>query len=128
VEAEDAGAVLAEVAAGLASRRERIVRELYELIEENAVAWRKAAFYSDPEVERIYSRLVAEWEARGAEGAPLDYASDEELEVLLAAARRYAFMPESRARAIAMARMGGEEERDSPLGVFSKLIERIRRK
>jgi len=112
----------------LGGRRERMIRELYDLIEDNEVAWRKAAFYSDPDVERIYSRLVSEWEAGGGEGTPLDYASDEELEILLAAARKYAFMPESRARALAMARMGGVEERDNPLGVFSKLVEWIRRR
>ena len=109
-------------------RRERLIEELLNLIEYNAVAWRKAAFYSDPRVEPIYSRLVAEWEKSGGEGIPLDYASVEELEILVHAARKYAFMPESRARALALARMGGGEEEAEGLGVFSRLVSWIKRK
>ena len=108
--------------------RKRLIEELLNLIEYNDVAWRKAAFYSDPQVEPIYNRLVEEWEKAGGEGIPLDYASVEELEVLVRAARKYAFMPESRARALALARMGGGEEEAGSLGVFSRIVSWIRRR
>ncbi len=110
------------------ARRERLVKTLMELIEYNDVAWRKAAFYSDPEVDKIYSRLIDEWIKNGEKGIPLDYATDEELEILVRVARRYAFMSEAKARALALARMGGEEEEESGLGIFSKLIDWIKRR
>ncbi len=105
--------------------REKLVAELIALIEDNAIAWRKAAFYSDPRVEEIYSRLVREWEERGGEGIPLDYASIEELEALVAVAREYAFMSEARARALAMRRMGGGgDNEDTGRSFLSRLLKR----
>lgn len=104
------------------SERERLVRELISLIEDNDVAWRKAAFYSDPEVEPIYDRLIEAWGAAGEKGAPLDYASEDELRVLVSVARKYAFMSEDKARSIAMSRMGGGED---DFGGFGKLIRRL---
>ncbi len=109
------------------SERERLIRILLDLIEDNEVAWRKAAFYSDPQVERIYSRLVDEWIKAGERGIPLDYATLEELRVLVEAAKRYAFISESRARALALSRMSGDDE-GGALGVFSRILSRLRRK
>jgi len=86
------------------SRREKLIRELIQLIEDNSVAWRKAAFYSDPRVEPVYDRLVREWESHDGEGIPLDYASTSELELLVSVAREYAFMDEAKARSLAMKR------------------------
>lgn len=103
------------------SERERLVRELVALIEDNSVAWRKAAFYNDPRVEPIYDRLIKAWGDAGEKGVPLDYATVEELRVLVEAAKDYAFMSEEKARAIAIGRMSGEEE----FGGFSKLLKRL---
>lgn len=103
------------------SEREKLIKELIALIEENDVAWRKAAFYSDPKVEPIYDRLIKAWIDAGEKGAPLDYATEDELRILVSVAKKYAFMSENKARAISMSRMGGEEE----FGGFSKLIKRL---
>jgi len=92
------------------TRREKLVQELFQLIEDNRVDWRKAAFYSDPRVEPIYNRLVEEWERSGGEGIPLDYASMDELEILVAVAKEYAFMDEAKARSLAMKRSEPERE------------------
>ncbi len=89
--------------------KEALVEEIIQLIEDNESPWRKAAFYSDPKVTPIYDRLINAWIEAGEKGTPLDYASIEELEVLVSIARKYAFMDENRARAIAMSRMGGGE-------------------
>lgn len=70
-------------------RAEDLRRKILSQIEENRNEWVKAAFYSDPEVERIMARLVREWEARGMRGEPLDYATLEELEVMGERADRY---------------------------------------
>jgi len=94
------------------ARREKLVQELFQLIEDNRVDWRKAAFYSDPRVEPVYARLVEEWEKSGGEGIPLDYASMDELELLVAVAKEYAFMDEAKARSLAMKR--SEPKREEP--------------
>ena len=90
--------------------REKLIRELISLIEDNDVAWRKAAFYSDPRVEPIYRRLLEEWEKSDMEGIPLDYASSDELALLVSIAREYAFMDEGKARSLALSR--GEEPKE----------------
>ncbi|MEB3806646.1 MAG: hypothetical protein GSR73_03935 [Desulfurococcales archaeon] len=103
------------------AERERLIKELVELIEDNAVAWRKAAFYSDPNVEPIYDRLIRVWMENGERDTPISYATDEELRVLVSIAKKYAFMSEDKARAIAMSRMGGSED----MGGFGKALKRI---
>lgn len=90
--------------------RDKMKSEILELIDDNYSNWRKAAFYSDPEVVEILDRLQREWEDGGMQGYPIDYASDEELEILYEKARTYAYMPEDRARSIVFGRQGGEEE------------------
>ncbi len=98
--------------------KEELVQELISLIEDNESPWRKAAFYSDPKVGPIYEKLINAWLKAGEKGIPLDYASIEDLEVLVSIARKYAFMNENRARAIAMSRMG--EDSFSSMAVRSR--------
>ncbi len=91
--------------------RDALVEELIELIEDNESPWRKAAFYSDPKVAPIYDKLIKRWLDSGEKGVPLDYADESDLSILVAIARKYAFMDESKARAIALSRMGEEYSR-----------------
>ncbi len=91
-------------------KREKIKSEILELIDDNYSNWRKAAFYSDPEVVEVLDRLQRVWEEEGMKGYPIDYASDEELALLYDKARTYAYMPEDRARSIVFGRQGGDEE------------------
>jgi len=84
--------------------------EIVELIDKHWNSWVKAAFYSDPQVSRIMDRLVAVWQENGEEGRPIDYASEDELVILLRAARRYYLLDPKRAMAVALANMGREDE------------------
>lgn len=104
------------------SERDRLIQELISLIEDNDVAWRKAAFYSDPRVEPIYERLIKAWLDSGEKGIPLDYASEDELRELVLVARKYAFMSEDKARSLAMARMSGGEGEFEGFGKFIKRL------
>jgi len=58
---------------------EDMVREILRLIDESGDYWKKAAFYSDPEVGAILDELYQRWEANDRQGMPLDYASEEEV-------------------------------------------------
>ena len=71
------------------SRREILIKEIEENIEENRNAMVKAAFYSDPEVSELVLELYKRWELNNYRGAPLDYASLNELEFLALKARYY---------------------------------------
>ena len=104
--------------------RDRVKQEILSLIDDNYSNWRKAAFYSDPEVIAILDRLQSVWEDNNMAGYPIDYATDEELQVLLDKARRYAYMPEDSARGIVFSRQGGGD--DSPeASSLSKFFRRI---
>jgi hypothetical protein len=110
------------------SRTEAMKREIISLIEENTNNWVKAAFYSDLRVSRIMDRLVGEWQRNSEQGRPIDYATDDELEILLHVARRYYGLDPRRAMAIALNNMAREnEEEASSLGVFKRLFSRGRR-
>ena len=61
---------------------ERMKNIVETFIEKNMDPWRKALFYSDPEVKKILKKLYDTWENSGYEGKPIDYASPDELEVL----------------------------------------------
>ena len=109
--------------------REAIKREILDLIDSHWNNWVKAAFYSDPQVEPIMGRLVKAWRDNGEQGQPLDYATDEELMILLRAARRYYTLDPRRAMAIAFANMSRDEEEEKGpglLGVFRKFFARGR--
>jgi len=51
--------------------------------------WLLIAFYGDPDVIRLNDLLNDRWMNAGMSGEPLDYASDEELKLLLKKANRY---------------------------------------
>jgi len=107
---------------------EALRREIIELIDKHWNNWVKAAFYSDPEVSRIMDRLMREWRSNGEQGAPIDYATREELLVLVRAARRYYMMDPRRAMAIAFANMAREDDEESgDAGFFRRLFSRGRR-
>lgn len=61
---------------------EEKVREVVELIDECDDYWRKAAFYSDPDVSALLDSLYERWESNNMQGVPLDYATDEEVDFL----------------------------------------------
>lgn len=93
-------------------RKENLRRKILSQIEENRNEWVKAAFYSDPEVERIVARLVGAWEAGGMRGEPLDYATLEELEIMGEKADRYVHSPrEEFLRRMLRRSIGAEEEK-----------------
>jgi len=58
------------------------VREIVELIDESDDYWRKAAFYSDPDISALLDSLYERWESSNMQGVPLDYATDEEVDFL----------------------------------------------
>ncbi len=60
---------------------------------ETAPQINKAAFYSDPYVEKLVVELHSRWEEAGHEGEPIDYATREELEKLLELAEYYVRLP-----------------------------------
>ncbi len=107
---------------------EAVKREIIELIDEHYSGWVKAAFYSDPRVSKIMDRLLVAWRENSNVGSPIDYASENELLVLLSEARRYSSMSEATARALALSRMGGDEEGFSVLGVFSAMVKGLFRR
>lgn len=57
-----------------------------ELVDLSAEPWRKVAFYSSEEAAAILTQLYDRWERHRRNGTPLDYATEEELERLLAIA------------------------------------------
>ncbi len=63
------------------------VKEIVRLIDEGRDEWRKAAFYSDPDVLEILNTLYHRWELNDMKGLPLDYASEEEINILYKKAR-----------------------------------------
>ena len=89
------------------TRREELARIIEELIDDSKVSWVKSAFYSDPEVADIVSTILERWEREGKKGKPIDYASEEELEILANYARNYAFLVEEEARALMYTRLTG---------------------
>ena len=88
------------------SRKNYLIKEIIESIEENRNNMVKAAFYSDPDVVDIVTRLYERWEKNNRKGVPLDYANEEELEVLAVKARYY------RNRPLQPLRVGISDERD----------------
>lgn len=103
---------------------EELKAKIISLIEDNMFNWRKAAFYSDPRVSEIMSKLYERWNSSGQRGRPIDYASIEELKILAKAAERYAFIDDETARAITFSRMGGEERRggENSLAAFIRAL------
>jgi len=67
-------------------------RRLLDLVE-NMPQMNKAAFYSDPDVERLVRKLHERWARNGYQGEPIDYSSDDEASRLYELAKEYASMP-----------------------------------
>ena len=104
--------------------------EIIELIDAHTNNWVKAAFYSDPQVSKIMARLVKEWEDNGERGRPIDYATSDDLVILLRAARKYYNMDPRTAMAVALSNMNreeGEEGGPGVMGVFRRLFSRGQR-
>ncbi|ABM81080.1 hypothetical protein [Hyperthermus butylicus] len=80
----------------MALTREELKARILDIVE-NAPQMNKAAFYSDPYVEKLLEELQRRWEESGYQGEPIDHASDEELERLYRLALEYANMPEWKA-------------------------------
>ncbi len=87
----------------------RSVIEFIDARIERGHQWIRAAFYSDPEVERIVEALYIRWRENEHRGEPIDYANDEELELLYNLAKRYASMTPYEAYVVYMRRL---EERE----------------
>ncbi len=80
---------------------------------EHGNEWVRAAFYSDPLVERILSTLYQRWRENEETGEPIDYATDDEVKQLYELAKRYAALTPYEAYAIYMRRL---EEREGEEG------------
>jgi hypothetical protein len=66
---------------------EKIKQEIINLIDENREPIYKEVFYSKPEVQAIMNRVIELWERSGREGRPIDYATIDELKLLLKIAK-----------------------------------------
>jgi hypothetical protein len=80
---------------GLFKRRkkmspEEMREEIVRLIDESREPIYKVAFYSQEEVQEILGKLEKRWEESRRVGRPIDYATEEELEVLYKIAKRIA--------------------------------------
>ena len=96
------------------------------MIDDSEDPWLKAAFYGDPKVSSILDKLLEEWERRGREGIPLDYASPEDLKVLYSLASKYASMTTAELQVIALNRMEGKEV-EGKVGFVGRIIRILRR-
>ncbi len=104
-----------------ASMRKKII----ELIDDSRDNDRKIAFYSDENVQAIMERLYSEWEKNDRKGIPLDYASNEELEVLYRLAKRYAENPYRKAYIDFMQKAYFGEKKEEKHNSWLKRILRI---
>ncbi|GEM_PF-1613679 len=90
---------------------EEKVQEIVELIDECGDYWRKAAFYSDPDVSALLDSLYERWESSNMQGIPLDYATDEEVDFLYRKAKSLTREDSRRSeRAFIKKSMGIDEE------------------
>lgn len=68
---------------------DELKREIVSLIDDNVDVAVKAAFYSDPDVSEILNNLYQRWESNNNKNEPLDYATMDELKLLVIKARFY---------------------------------------
>ncbi len=73
---------------GLEECREKLLELL-----DSMHPWCRSAFYADRDVARLVSALYSRWEEAGRSGEPVDYASLDELRMLLERADRYSRLP-----------------------------------
>ncbi|MCD6301587.1 MAG: hypothetical protein J7L82_05910, partial [Staphylothermus sp.] len=76
---------------------EKMKQEILKLIDESKENGRKIAFYSDPNVTEILTKLYEQWEKNNRKGIPLDYASPEEIEILYNLALKYSKVSDAEA-------------------------------
>ena len=79
---------------------EKMKREIIKLIDDSRESGRKIAFYSDPYVAEVLTKLYDLWEKNNRKGIPLDYASAEEIEKLYNLALRYSKVSDAEAWAM----------------------------
>jgi len=84
---------------------ERMKNEIINLIDENSSNWIKAAFFSDEMIEVIMEALYSKWEQSGEAGRPIDYATADQLKIMLKKARQYASMKPDEAMRLVLKRM-----------------------
>jgi len=68
---------------------EELKRRITMLIDDSTNNWAKIAFYSDPNVAHILDLVYDRWEQNNRKGLPIDYATIDELRVLVHAAEKY---------------------------------------
>lgn len=73
--------------------RDKAINRILSLIDESNDSWRKAGFYSDPAVQDIMMNLYERWNNSNRKGIPLDYATNEELLILVKKAEQYSKTP-----------------------------------
>lgn len=88
----------------------RLKEELIRMIDQHPDNWVKAAFFSDEVVEVIMEGLYEKWSGSGEIGIPLDYATEEELQLLHKRAQKYVRLNTRQAMQIALSRMGYGED------------------
>jgi len=71
------------------SLRDKYIKQIIELIDDNENVNVKTAFYSDEYVIKTLEVLYQRWEENGRKSIPLDYANDDELIQLLKKAKYY---------------------------------------
>ncbi|MEM4717786.1 MAG: hypothetical protein QXE81_03385 [Desulfurococcaceae archaeon] len=59
-----------------------IKNEIIRLIDKNQQVIYKVAFYSDPEVNQLLDKLIERWERNNRVNEPIDYATEDEVELL----------------------------------------------
>ena len=91
---------------------EKKKNEIIRLIDYNQDNWVKAAFFSDEVVEVVMESLYNKWAESGEMGRPIDYASEEELDLLYKRAKKYASMSTGEAMNLALGRMGVQSKEE----------------
>jgi hypothetical protein len=87
------------------NENEKMRNEIINLIDENSSNWIKAAFFSDEVIEVIMEALYSKWEQSNEQGMPIDYATGDELKIMLKKARQYASMKPEEAMRLVLKRM-----------------------
>ncbi|MGC8679594.1 MAG: hypothetical protein ACP5TH_07375 [Fervidicoccaceae archaeon] len=87
------------------NENEKMRNEIINLIDENSSNWIKAAFFSDEVIEVIMEALYSKWEQSNEQGMPIDYATGDELKIMLKKAQQYASMKPEEAMRLVLKRM-----------------------
>ncbi|MCD6195218.1 MAG: hypothetical protein J7J82_00315 [Staphylothermus sp.] len=101
---------------------EKMKQEIIKLIDESKESGRKIAFYSDPYVSEVLTKLYDLWEKNNRKGIPLDYASAEEIETLYNLAIRYSKVSDAEAWAMFLRENIYEDKKNKKKKSFLKRI------